>query len=570
MGTGGTVAKAYCTTLKDLWMNQSLSTSPTALKRAIATFAPRFAGCLQHDAQEFLAFLLDGLHEDLNRVKDAPYVELPDVDENDNMKVAGARAWEAHLQRNDSLVMDCFYGQFKSTCVCPGCSRVSVSFDAFNHVSLEIPQEIRHVVYTVLFFPSSPQHSPEHSLQPVKYGIELPLGCSVMELKTCLSKLNGHVPVPRITICEVFGHVIQDLLKDNKPLDNPEILYYAYDLDPLSSSEFFHAIVNHKLVFSELSESTDKQIEGHDKEDMSRKVCLGYPLITSFPSDSTCRQAWEHLWKAVSYAVEADDRSLLRVRIESKDAVPNFPDDPSVLPRDLDEPLSKFLAQDVLDNFVFISLEWLNAVQPEGEEKEGGKVVEERFQSFVNHSSWAEAMKQDSLMNGPNGVALDQCFAKFTKPERLDEQNMWYCSRCKDHVQAMKTMEIWRVPNILVVHLKRFEFKHMLRREKLDTLVDFPLEGLDMSKHCSSVEASRLVDDQVPCMYDLFGVVNHYGRMGFGHYTAFARTWDESTMSPDWMLFDDSSTRTIHGQSPCDAIVSPAAYVLFYRRRVFH
>ena len=73
LGTGGKLALAYEVFLKDIWMKQGItSISPTALKRAIALFAPRFANYQQHDAQEFLAYLFDGLHEDLNRIRRAP------------------------------------------------------------------------------------------------------------------------------------------------------------------------------------------------------------------------------------------------------------------------------------------------------------------------------------------------------------------------------------------------------------------------------------------------------------------------------------------------------------------
>jgi ubiquitin carboxyl-terminal hydrolase 4/11/15 len=135
----------------------------------------------------------------------------------------------------------------------------------------------------------------------------------------------------------------------------------------------------------------------------------------------------------------------------------------------------------------------------------------------------------------------------------------------------MKTMELWRLPNVLIVHLKRFEFKHAMRRDKLDTLVDFPLEGLDMSVHCALSSASAFVDETVSADYDLFAVTNHFGRMGFGHYTAYARRWDESGISDNWDLFDDSNVRSVgDGMGQTASVVSPAAYVLFYRRRIFH
>lgn len=54
----------------------------------IAKYAPRFNGFQQQDSQELLAFLLDGLHEDLNRVHEKPYVELKDSDGRPDFEVA--------------------------------------------------------------------------------------------------------------------------------------------------------------------------------------------------------------------------------------------------------------------------------------------------------------------------------------------------------------------------------------------------------------------------------------------------------------------------------------------------
>lgn len=208
--------------------------------------------------------------------------------------------------------------------------------------------------------------------------------------------------------------------------------------------------------------------------------------------------------------------------------------------------------------------------------RKGVHLDEDRFIAFHDDASWVQVAKKNKSTHAANmrknATTIQQCFNTFTKPERLDENNQWYCSNCKNHVRAMKTMELWRLPNVLVLHLKRFEFKHALRRDKLDTLVDFPLEGLDMTNHCSSTKESTFVDAHVPAVYDLFAVVNHYGRMGFGHYTAFARQWDETGISPEWNVFDDSTVQSIgNGKGGGNQnVVSPAAYVLFYRRRMFH
>ena len=57
--------------------------------------------------QELLAFLLDGLHEDLNRVRHKPYIEERDAGGRPDNVVA-AEAWANYRQRNDSVIVDHF------------------------------------------------------------------------------------------------------------------------------------------------------------------------------------------------------------------------------------------------------------------------------------------------------------------------------------------------------------------------------------------------------------------------------------------------------------------------------
>jgi len=68
-------------------------------------------GYAQHDSHELLGFLLDGIHEDLNRVKDKKMVEKVEKG-NDEIPdyVVAKKAWEAHLLRNDSIIQDLMGG----------------------------------------------------------------------------------------------------------------------------------------------------------------------------------------------------------------------------------------------------------------------------------------------------------------------------------------------------------------------------------------------------------------------------------------------------------------------------
>lgn len=198
--------------------------------------------------------------------------------------------------------------------------------------------------------------------------------------------------------------------------------------------------------------------------------------------------------------------------------------------------------------------------------KENGYIsyrAPDAFSSFLNHG-------------GSDSVDLHDCLKAFTNPEVLDEET-WYCGDCKTHRRGLMRTSIYRLPDILVIHVKRFSMTAK-RREKIRTKVEFPLVSLNMSAYMSS-EGSESTGGT---MYDLYGVANHIGDMTRGHYTAFVNCQGESSRdmkgqpssarfdaehTPSgrgrWFLFDDDLVEEV----PPSRIVSSSAYVLFYKRR---
>eukprot|EP00948_MAST-09A_sp_MAST-9A-sp1_P000048 g48.t1 len=147
-------------------------------------------------------------------------------------------------------------------------------------------------------------------------------------------------------------------------------------------------------------------------------------------------------------------------------------------------------------------------------------------------------------------LQLEELFAESYKATQLDEDNKWYCNRCKDHVRAFEERKIYAAPEILMIQLKRFKFVNMIFSQKIKDYVNFE-------------ETLTVEQDGEKIPYRLFAVINHHGGYGAGHYTCFGR--DLSSLGErNWYLYDDSSVTLVEDPR---RIVTRDAYILFYQRK---
>lgn len=76
--------------------------------------------------------------------------------------------------------------------------------------------------------------------------------------------------------------------------------------------------------------------------------------------------------------------------------------------------------------------------------------------------------------NGSSSVSLYQCLDYFVREEVLEKDDAWNCPKCKTLRKASKTLTLSKLPDVLLIHLKRFSYDGPFKN-KLELVVDSPM-----------------------------------------------------------------------------------------------
>ena len=144
--------------------------------------------------------------------------------------------------------------------------------------------------------------------------------------------------------------------------------------------------------------------------------------------------------------------------------------------------------------------------------------------------------------------SLIDCLNLYVEGEVMEGENGWYNSETKERINIRKKIQFWSFPNILVIDFKRFN----ARFQKNQILISFPLDNLDLSEYVIGYKKDKY-------KYELYGVCNHSGGVMGGHYTAYVKN-----ANGKWYHYNDTSVSEV---CLIESIISPKAYVLFYRKK---
>jgi ubiquitin C-terminal hydrolase len=170
--------------------------------------------------------------------------------------------------------------------------------------------------------------------------------------------------------------------------------------------------------------------------------------------------------------------------------------------------------------------------------QDGDKLLSTTYQSF-NHLT---------IPINDGCKTVYDCLDAFFEDEMLEDDNQYFHEEGDEHIDAYIGQKIIRTPDVLVIVLKRF----INGLRKINSLVEFPINDLDMSKYVYGYDAGNTI-------YDLVCVGNHTGGMGGGHYFAYTRKSD------GWYICDDTRVQKMDESR----IVSPVNYYLIYKKKQF-
>lgn len=185
------------------------------------------------------------------------------------------------------------------------------------------------------------------------------------------------------------------------------------------------------------------------------------------------------------------------------------------------------------------------------------RAVKERNAKPLPSKGWLQSA---SMFLGftTQSIPLSLCLHSYCTSEDLLNQEKYHCDTCKSKQEAKKNLMISKLPEILMIQIKRFSHDTFWRgSSKVSTHVDFPIDALDLREyiHPKHVHDTHNRDT----LYDLCSIVKHMGSTGGGHYVGYAK----HPATGKWYKYDDSRVEQVTREK----LAEQQAYILFYCRR---
>ncbi|XP_036926567.1 ubiquitin carboxyl-terminal hydrolase 31 [Sturnira hondurensis] len=584
--TSGEVTEQLAHLVRALWTLEYTPQHSRDFKSIVSKNALQYRGNAQHDAQEFLLWLLDRVHEDLNHaVKQSSQPPVKPPSETDMIPEGPS------FPVCSTFIQELFQAQYRSSLTCPHCQKQSNTFDPFLCISLPIPLPHTRPLYVTVVYQGKCSHC-------MRIGVAVPLSGTVARLREAVS-METKIPTDQIVLTEMYYDGFHRSFCDTDDLEtvHESDCIFAFETpeifrpEGILSQRGIHlnnnlnhvkfGLDHHRLSSPTQAAAKQGQVDLPMTRAGTNKIVLlvcnractgqqgkrfGLPFVLHLEKTV----AWDLLQKEILEKMKYFLKPTVCIQVcPFSLRVVSVVGITYLLPQE-EQPLCHPTVERALKScgpggtaHVKLVVEW---------DKETKDFL------FVNTEDEyipdAESVRlQRERHHQPQTCTLSQCFQLYTKEEQLAPDDAWRCPHCKQLQQGSITLSLWTLPDVLIIHLKRFR-QEGDRRMKLQNMVKFPLTGLDMTPHVVKRSQSSwslpshwspwrrpygLGRDPEDYIYDLYAVCNHHGTMQGGHYTAYCK----NSVDGLWYCFDDSDVQQLSEDEVC----TQTAYILFYQRR---
>ena len=601
LGLKGKLADAWNELLNNYWNSKTNAGNPSSIKNLVAKKVKKFSGFKQQDSHEFMTEFLSLLNEDLNKTTKKNYKELKEKGEAEDDLNCAKRFWGLHQERNDSIITDLFSGLLKSEVICSKCKYNNITFDPSNTLTLPIPtpEYIKNKIIKhrdIEFF-----YIPKYSIR-ANYKMSLRI-LKETPFKKYAEEINKaeifNIHLDKLVFIKVADSQLESFININQCKNN--LKEYIFAFDDLSKEEEKTKIIP-LYMFKKKTISAFPRLL-FLKENMNfgelKKLIYYYArkyIRTPF-SDMTIEDENDEIKDIVNIEKEIEKyQEIDKDKDKENKGETNQPYDENKLWDLFDKEYNAIFNnkeekyKEELEQF-FNDFPYKISIKEKFEDTDN-KCLFNGKNNFKNLESLQITKDEDSInsiiendnyclnliLNSSskyaiNDINLNSCqgykskdYGKkinvqlslydlldfFCSEECLEKGNEWMCGRCKKRVIATKRLSIYYLPRLLIVCIKRFSGSGSCYTKNSE-MISFPLENLDMEKYiCDHAP------DKHYSKYDLFAVSQHFGGTEGGHYTAICKNLDGK-----WYDYDDTQVSEVLP----DKVVSPSAYVLFYRRQ---
>ena len=567
-GSNGVLVKAYSDLINLMWLSKFVKINPHFFRVAFCVSTHKFMNSQQQDAMEFISLLLNYLHEDLNRVKQKPYLIIEEQREKESDILASQRIYSYNLKRDNSIIIDLFNGQFQNTIKCTTCFKEYKKYESFNNISLPIPEEHNH--YIIKFFTTLKCKYITININSETTFEDLIINASKYLSKNILNSIKeaqkskqspeyiNALLKQNIDIIKLDKNKIINIIYSQPDDENEIQKNYKKKLKPYINNEEEIVLYEREIIPEYLLNIYVYPITTDPKDDDNINF-LSYPIVFSVKHDLTLENLEKLINEKLSHIflenINIKNRHLIDLHILHSNKNMNT----GILKLIKSYKKCPFCNSDYSEKkycplyFYFNKNDIVSKLFKYSKYSEPIIILARSSYYDLNKEVYpGYNFEENNILNKYKNIydSLNQ----FGKPEILGEDNLWDCPQCSTKRKISKWMRVFRAPNYLIIQLKRFKkksnsFFNFLESDKNETFVSFPMKNLDLSNYMDGPEKDK-------CIYNLYAIINHINNFGVNHFTAYCRNNNK------WVEYDDHKIN-YDIENP----VTKEAYILFYIKK---